>query len=159
MSKNDAYPNAPPYCNPCVHCIHYVAGMMLYTCLIVLSIIICVSLFAVWMEEARCCKLVVITPRTCARGNVISFVCRCCLSLSVVSTKIARSGDLGVWVTRKYSISIDIVEKLASLCFESFGKVYERRKYCILLATPINTTHHVLMIMRTTRQQPTGIIL
>ena len=44
----------------------------------------------------------------------------------------------------KCSISVDIVEKLASLCFESFGKVRERRKYCILLATPINTTHHVL---------------
>ena len=47
-------------------------------------------------------------------------------------------------MTRKYSISVDIVEKLASLCFESFDKVHERRKYCILLATPINTTHHVL---------------
>ena len=47
-------------------------------------------------------------------------------------------------MTRKYSISVDIVEKLASLCFESFDKVHERRKYCILLATPINTTHNVL---------------
>ena len=37
----------------------------------------------------------VVTPRACARGKVIGFVCRC-LSLSVVSTKVAGSGDLGV---------------------------------------------------------------
>ena len=79
------------------------------------------------------CQLsAVITPRACARGKVIG--------RRVVSTKIARSGDLGVWATRKYSISVDIVEKLASLCFESFGKAHERRKYRILLDTPINTT-------------------
>ncbi|MCG8622177.1 MAG: hypothetical protein MJE68_09315, partial [Proteobacteria bacterium] len=44
----------------------------------------------------------------------------------------------------KYSISVDIVEKLALLCFESFGKVHKHRKYCILLAMPMDTTHHVL---------------
>ena len=40
-----------------------------------------------------------ITPRACARGNVIGFVCRLSsvvCRLSVVSTKIARSGDLGI---------------------------------------------------------------
>ena len=47
-------------------------------------------------------------------------------------------------MTRKYSISVDIIKKLASLCFELFGKVHERHKYCILLATPMDTTHHVL---------------
>ena len=47
-------------------------------------------------------------------------------------------------MTRKYSISVDIVEKLASLYFESFGKAREYRKYFILLTTPINTSHHVL---------------
>ena len=49
-------------------------------------------------------------------------------------------------------------------CFELFGKVFERRKYCILLATPINTTHHVLsahahnlaQYVGKGRQQPTG---
>ena len=43
-----------------------------------------------------------------------------------------------------YSTSVDIVEKLASLCVKSFGKVHECRKYFILLAMPNNTTHHVL---------------
>ena len=63
---------------------------------------------------------------------------------SILMPKIARSGDLGIWATRKYNLSVGIVEKLTSIRFESFGKVHERRKYCILLATPINTTHHVL---------------
>ena len=35
-------------------------------------------------------------------------------------------------------------EKLALVCFESFGKVHERCKYCLLLATPMYTTHYVL---------------
>ena len=47
-------------------------------------------------------------------------------------------------MTRKYNISVNIFEKLASLCFKSFGKAHERRKYFILLAMPINTTHYVL---------------
>ena len=39
----------------------------------------------------------IITPRACARGNVISFVCRLSsVCLSVISTKIARSGDLDI---------------------------------------------------------------
>ena len=75
--------------------------------------------------------------RACARGKGISFVCR------------HQHKNRRIWGSRclndsKYSISVDIIEKLASLCFESFGKVHEHRKYCILLATPINTTHHVL---------------
>ena len=48
------------------------------------------------------------------------------------------------WVSGNSRSINPSIEKLASLCFESFSMVYERRKYCILLATPINTTHHVL---------------
>ena len=90
----------------------------------------------------HCIKQCIITLRACARGNVIGLSV-VCLS-SVVSTKITRSGDLGIWANRKYNLPVDIIEKLVSLCFEPFGKVHERRKYYILLATPINTTHHVL---------------
>ena len=64
--------------------------------------------------------------------------------LSVVSTKIARSGDVGMWATLKYNVPINIAEKLASVCFESFGKAHERCKYCVLLATPMDTAHYVL---------------
>ena len=32
-------------------------------------------------------------------------------------------------MTRKYNISIDIVEKLASLCFDLFGKAHQCQKY------------------------------
>ena len=38
----------------------------------------------------------IITPRACARGKVIGFVCRRLSSSVVVNTKIARSGDLGI---------------------------------------------------------------
>ena len=53
-------------------------------------------------ETIGTCKssIIIITPRACARGNVIGFVCRLssvvCRLSSVVSTKIARSGDLGI---------------------------------------------------------------
>ena len=36
-----------------------------------------------------------------------------------------------------------MVEKLASVCFESLGKALECRKYLVLLATPMDTTHYV----------------
>ena len=42
----------------------------------------------------------------------------------------------------KYNVSVDVIEKLASfICFESFGKAHERRKYFVLLAVPMDTTH------------------
>ena len=63
-----------------------------------------------------------ITLHAIARGKTIGFFF-CHLS-SVFRTKFARSGDLGVWATHKYNISVDIVEKLASLCFKSFGKAH-----------------------------------
>ena len=53
----------------------------------------------------------IFTPRVCARGKAIGFVCCCLLSL-VVSTKIATSWDLGIWATRKHNESIEISEKL-----------------------------------------------
>jgi hypothetical protein len=81
-----------------------------------------------------------------SRGKAIGLgVC-----LSVVNTKIARSGDLGIWATRKHNESFEIVEKPASLYLESFGKAHERPKYDALLATPINRTPICLVHMRTT---------
>ena len=52
---------------------------------------------------------------------------------SVVSTKIARSGDLGIWATHKCNVSVNTAEKLASVYFELFGKANEHCKYCVLL--------------------------
>ena len=60
-----------------------------------------------------------------ARGKAIGFVH---LIVVVVTTKIARSGDIDFWATRKHNRSIEIGEKLASVCFESFGTAQERRK-------------------------------
>ena len=65
-------------------------------------------------------------PRTHAQGVKYSV-----LSVVVICIKIAIPGDLGVCAICKYSISVDIVEKLTSLCVESFGKVHERHKYFI----------------------------
>ena len=66
-------------------------------------------------------NLIVVTPRACARDKAIGFVC---LS-SVVIIKIARSPHLGIWATRKYKKSVEVSEKLASLCFESIDKAHE----------------------------------
>ena len=61
-----------------------------------------------------------VTPRACARGKAIGFVC-CpsvvCL-LSVVVTKIARSRVLGICACCNYHELVDIGEKLASVRFE-----------------------------------------
>ena len=65
-----------------------------------------------------------ITPRACARGKAIGFV-----SQSVVVTKITRSPHLGTWATRKYDETVEIGDKLASICFESIGKPHECHKY------------------------------
>ena len=43
-----------------------------------------------------------------------------------------------------YNVSVNMVEKLASVCFESLGKAHERHKYFVLLATLMDTTHYVL---------------
>jgi hypothetical protein len=77
--------------------------------------------------------------RACAAG-VKHSVCVsvvCCLS-SVVRTKITRSRHLGTSAIRKHNESLEIVDKLASLCFKSLGKAHKRRKYGVLLGTPIN---------------------
>ena len=53
-----------------------------------------------------------ITPRACAR--VKQSVCM----TVVVGTKIARSRVLGACACCKYDQSVDIVEKVVSICFE-----------------------------------------
>ena len=67
-----------------------------------------------------------ITPRACARGKAIGFVCL--LSVIVITTKIARSGGIGIWATRKQNKSVEFSKKLASICFESFGTAHKCRK-------------------------------
>ena len=45
-----------------------------------------------------------ITPRACARGKVIGFVCRrLSSSVVVVSTKIARSEDLSAFMINRFN--------------------------------------------------------
>ena len=48
--------------------------------------------------------------------------------LSVVNTKISKSRDLGTWATHKQNELVEIIEKLASSYFKSFGKAHERHK-------------------------------
>ncbi len=53
--------------------------------------------------------------RTCtARGKAVN-----------TKKKIATSRNLGIRATYKHSKSVKIVEKLTTLCFESFGKAHE----------------------------------
>jgi hypothetical protein len=40
----------------------------------------------------------------------------------------------------KYNKPVEVVEKLPSMCFESFGKAHEHRERCVFfLATPIDS--------------------
>ena len=63
--------------------------------------------------------------------------------IDLYSTKIARSGHLGICATHNQDISVAIVEKLALLRFEYF-KLYERSKRCVLLTTPITTAQQAM---------------
>ena len=64
---------------------------------------------------------ILLLPRTHAQGVKQSV-------LSVVGTKIARSRDLGISATRNHNESVEIGEKLASVCFNYFGTAHERHK-------------------------------
>ncbi len=75
-----------------------------------------------WLRSVVPSKLMlnVVTPCTCARGKVIG--------LSVIGTKITRPDHLGIWETRTHNQSVEVVKKLASLCFKLFGKAHEHRR-------------------------------
>ena len=78
---------------------------------------------------------IIITPRTCARGKAIGFVCRLssvvCRLSSVVTTKIARSRVLGICAYCNYNESVDIDEKLVSAGFELLNMTHWCYKSCI----------------------------
>ena len=73
-------------------------------------------------------KLLIITPRTCARDKAVSFVCR--LS-SVVTMKIARFGVLGICACCNHNESVDIGKKLVSVGFELLNMAHWHYKLCI----------------------------
>jgi hypothetical protein len=79
----------------------------------------------------------IITPRACARGKVVGSV-RLSVRPSVRhhKLKIARYKHLGINFERlvtTINLSDEVVNKLASLCFKSFGKVHEDHKHCIFI--------------------------
>ena len=87
----------------------------------------------------------IFTLRACARGKAIGFVC--CLSvvcLFAVIMKITRSLHLGIWVTRKYNVTVEIIEKLASLYFKSLGKAHECHKNRAFIGHTYQLQGHVL---------------
>ena len=52
----------------------------------------------------------------------------CTSVVVVVGTKIATLGDLGIGATRKHDESVEISEKLASVCLDFFGMAHEHHK-------------------------------
>ena len=64
----------------------------------------------------------------------------------VVGTKIARSQALGICVCCKYNKSVDICEKLVSVCFKLLDMAHQRYKLCIFCSAClwfIDRTHSV----------------
>ena len=68
----------------------------------------------------------VITPCVCARGKVISCVCR----LSSVTAKITRFEDSGILVLSKCDHIVRSGEKLSSFSFLTLDTRYEHYKSC-----------------------------
>ena len=70
--------------------------------------------------------ITLITPRACARSKVIGFVV-----VVVVSTKIAKSQKIGVWLSALCHQTVENREKLSSVCFKSLRVAHEHYKSCI----------------------------
>ena len=92
-----------------------------------------------------------ITPCTCARGKVTGLYVD-------VGTKIAKSGDLGIWKSCKHSSIVKIGEKLALLYVSnrSVGLANARNR-AFWSATPTNTPpvlvlHYVVSIVHAQAQ-------
>ena len=88
----------------------------------------CLPIAAVWLlSEAPI--LFVEPPSMHAQGvKQFNLVCP---SVVVVSMKITRSRDVGVWANCTYNQTVEYVKKLAWLCFKSTTPVHERYKSCI----------------------------
>jgi hypothetical protein len=72
----------------------------------------------------------IITPRACVRDKVIGSV-RLSVRPSVRHHKNRHNviwTSIGIWANYNYNQSVKVVDKLASLCFESFGKAHKDRK-------------------------------
>ena len=65
------------------------------------------------------------TPRACAKGKVIG----CVNVVVVVDTKIAKSGDLGIWAYCNLNKSVESGEKLAWVCLELSGTAYQQSSF------------------------------
>ena len=69
-----------------------------------------------------------ITPRACTQG-VKQLVCQSV----VISTKITRSRDIGIWANCKYNQTIRWGKKLAWICFKSTtqAKIARNIEFCV----------------------------
>ena len=94
-----------------------------------------------------CVSCHLVTPCAYARGKAIGFVCL----LSIIVTKIARSPHLGILATGKYDESVEIGEKLASLCFKSIDKAHECHKYGVFNGRTYRLQAMCSLLMRTSQ--------
>jgi hypothetical protein len=89
-----------------------------------------------WTRSTAPSRGITYPARTCAaRGKVIGSVLPF-VYMSVhnhQNRQIWIPGNLGIWATCKYNKSVEIVEKLASLCFKSFGKAHKHCKCCVFI--------------------------
>ena len=73
---------------------------------------------------------IIFTPCACTRDKVINFVRPSICLFASVSTKIARSKDLGITVIIKCDQIVGSGEILSSLCFLTLGTCHEHCKSC-----------------------------
>ena len=90
----------------------------------------CFYHFGVQSEDIRyVCTWLIITPCACTGvkiGCVVVVIV--VVVVVVVDTKIAKSGDLGIWVSCMGNISVEFGEKLASARLNSSGMAYRWHK-------------------------------
>ena len=80
----------------------------------------------------------------------------CVFSIAVVVMKIARSPHLGIWATCKYDKSVEIGDKLASLCLQSIGKAHECHKYGVFVGHAYRLQAMCYLLMRTSPKHYVG---
>ena len=93
---------------------------------------------------SRGCGIIIIifTPRAYVQQEINQSVYLS--SLVVVSMKIARSRDLDIKAIPKYNDLFELLKNLLYYALNCFGKA-NKRKHCILLATPTASTAGLLV--------------
>ena len=96
---------------------------------------IIISLSHAWLKYDSGDSTVMINALHCMHLSIIipdCIVVQCCRRQGHKKSP-HLDWDLGTWVIHKYNKSVEVGDKLATICLESSGTAYKHQKQCILV--------------------------